>query len=478
MASEAENCKVEATTKVTKNKIKVVQFETEKELNIKTEFKQNNLGSGKKEKSSEVKIKTDVKCKVPKSSCSPENQNLQNKNSTNVTKLEHEKLIDDGGKETKTKNVSSLCHLAENEDKDFSKNVSNATAKCSSTTIETLPTTSKLSPSAIKTPLRPSAGEGREDYQLNVKGKEKRIFLFPPQNFPNCESECISTARSVTEEGGDTYQNTSGVQATKKEGEACCKGEASPRTYSSSSSSSALDIPVQSRSSASINRVHCSSTGRTSFNLSSVVHDQEESSELPTKSLHSNATINHGESYLNKEENNSSARQQQISSNKSVCDCENWPPFRLTSSVDEVDVDRALTGGSSAELCVECGLPVASWASLQQEVLLSVVRDREVLDGSGRDSHPVLAATPPSTPPPPPPPHFEVGWSSDLYLSREDPLSVDSPPSCDETSLSSGSDLSTVICVDDILQEQILFLEKCDQVKTQDKNNSTTSQGR
>ena len=141
-------------------------------------------------------------------------------------------------------------------------------------------------------------------------------------------------------------------------------------------------------------------------------------------------------------------------------------------------MDRALTGGSSAELCVECGLPVASWASLQQEVLLSVVRDREVLDGSGRDSHPVLAATPPSTPPPPPPPHFEVGWSSDLYLSREDPLSVDSPPSCDETSLSSGSDLSTVICVDDILQEQILFLEKCDQVKTQDKNNSTTSQGR
>jgi hypothetical protein len=466
LAPELDRCKNGAATEIEKNMSRKLESE---------DFKLNKLGSDKASKNAEERIETDVK-----SSFNPEQLCFGNKISTNVTKLEHQKLIDAKGKETK--NVENLCHLAENEDKDICKNVLNATAEVSSKVNETFPTTSKLSPSAKYEPLHPSAkkGEERENYLLNAKGKEKRTFLFPPQNFPiYCESDCISTARisaAVTKEGGSSHQNTSGVQVKKKEGvevQACCKGEALRRTCS------AIDIPVQSGNRASIKRMQNSSIGAAGpaqFNvpLSSVVHDAEESSELASKSLHSNKTINHGESRVNNQENNSSAKS--LSLSKSVCECENWPPVRLTSSVDEVDVDQALadsTGSSSAELCVECGLPVASWASLQQEVILSVVRDREIFNGSGRDIQSALTATPPSTPPPPPP-DFEVSssWSSDLYLSREEPLSVDSPPSCDETSLSSESDVSTVIYVEDILQEQTLFLDNCDQVKT------TFSQGR
>ena len=41
LAPELEKCEIEAPTKVTKNNNKVVQFETEKELNKETQFKQN-----------------------------------------------------------------------------------------------------------------------------------------------------------------------------------------------------------------------------------------------------------------------------------------------------------------------------------------------------------------------------------------------------------------------------------------------------
>ena len=135
------------------------------------------------------------------------------------------------------------------------------------------------------------------------------------------------------------------------------------------------------------------------------------------------------------------------------CRCETaWPPV---SSLDEVDVDAPilLSVNSGREICVECGLQVV--LPPIHEVLLSVLQDRHKFLNPPSDAPP--SPPPTSTPPPATPTSSEAGavlfndrWTLDLFLSREDPVSVDSPTSsCCCDSESQSSDLSTVICVDE-----------------------------
>jgi hypothetical protein len=143
------------------------------------------------------------------------------------------------------------------------------------------------------------------------------------------------------------------------------------------------------------------------------------------------------------------------------CCCQDWPP--ISSICGEVDVDAPILvtlEDASPEVCVECGLRVLP--SPVHQVLVSVLRDREK-----------FAAPPPDVPPPPPPPETEdqsnAGvsvWSDDRFLSRELPVSVDSPPDDDSdslVSLSGSSDRSTVIFVNSLDDDEATASKACEE---------------
>ena len=376
-------------------------------------------------------------------------------------------------------------------------------------------TTSKLSsPVSIKTTstFQKPSGAGKtttttkeEDYGV---GKNDKRTLFPPQFLRNqtdvvaSESDCIlghspDIACNVKGEVG----KSSGVQEQEKEEvgvQPKHTGGCSESRWAKSAHQGELKSAHTTTSSTKTAAVHddgCTCVHCSSFTASSasngttrfmsVVHEQQEGSEVSKSFRQHSIPVETRNNKNNGIENSKSEKKEEEEKALSTlslrfCKCENWPRASRVSSQGDVvvDVDEALglpPFSSSPELCVECGRQVA--ATQLEEVLLSVLRDREAFHGRGCGLLPP-AATPPDVPPSPPSvPHFELeengdvpsepAWSEDLYLSREVPLSVDSPPSgsCDSdspTSLASSSDLSTVICVDDFT-ESVFLLEKSEQ---------------
>ncbi len=408
-------------------------------------------------------------------------------------------------------------------------------------------TTSKLSPVSTKTAsaFQKSSGAGksttttREDY---VDGENVKRTLFPPQFLRNqssvvaSESDCIlGHSPDIACQVRGEEKKSSGVQEQEKEEVVGVQpehtGECSESRWAMSAHQGELKSAHTTASStkAAVHDdgctcVQCSSFTATSngTRFMSVVHEKQEGSEvsksfrqhsIPVETATTRNNKNNGiENFEKKEEKEKLlivTSLPEVLSTLSVrfCQCENWPRASRVSCQGDVvaDVDETLglpPFSSSPELCVECGRQVA--ATQIEEVLLSVLRDREAFHGRGCGLLP--PATPPDAPPTPPPaPQFELeengdvpsepAWSQDLYLSREVPLSVDSPPSgsCDSDSpisLTSSSDLSTVICIDDF-SESVFLLEKSEQQQQQqqpvivitpdtdheDNNNDNPNQG-
>jgi hypothetical protein len=392
----------------------------------------------------------------------------------NEKKLEREDMTDVGGEGKHSRNLSlaengatkSSSERNESKDKiilpnnlnakDFVKRAAEKFEKTIQSFAEskTAPTISQLSPATIKTQSFPSAAanRGEKDYDSRDGGGKKELRSFSPQKISRNEpeSDCTfihptaPTAAACTQ-GDDRL--TSGVQLAREEG---VGGTLSAKQLGCSATASSVHFGVQ---------------GASRSERESVVHEQQDGSEVRKKK----------KSSTNKNNNNNNKDKDFLFQVK-FCRCENWPSL---TSVREVDVDApilvSLSTESSPELCVECGLRVVP--SPIQDVLLSVLKDREA-----------FPATPPPDVAPPPPPHFDGNgqktWSDeddeDLYLSREIPVSVDSPNSCDSDSPSlSSSDLSTVILVDDFDEErrQLLHLD-CESVsvKTCSVEEDTASQ--
>ena len=375
----------------------------------------------------------------------------------NVTKVGQGEEVGVADDEVDDDDLSASSSLEENEDKDSPGNPLNAsssssctprdaTAKCSTpnVTVEgataTTPATTKTAEKSTTSTRTPTSVEG-----FDSVGEKDSNSSLPRPNFSEKvrhESVCssstfipipISVSVSAACMEGERGIGP-GVQPTpKKEGGGVGTGENYPPALNTNRASGVGPRGRTADCTAAVQLSGCSSSAdRSSPTIGgSVVHEQQEGSEV--------------KSFTEKNENKSDL-------GLKICRCESWPPV---SSLVEVDVDAPilLSAEASQELCVECGLQVV--LSPLHEVLLSILQERDKF------------LTPPTDVPPPPPPPTEkhppngpptscgpeaedVGvsdlrWPPDLFVSREDPISVDSP----QTSGSdSDSDVSTVICVD------------------------------